>query len=433
MTSAILAAALVHALWQGAAVAALVAAVTGARHWSAGARARVAFAGLAALPACIASTAYLLSAGASRAGSAPGAGNAVVAGAGAEAVARILDAALLAVAGGARAAAGIIIAVWASGAVIVLARVGLGLVGAVRMVADATPAPAAARAIAHGAAGRLCVRTPIAVLATDRVDVPVVIGGGAPKVLIPVAALGGAGTRELGPLIAHEVAHVKRRDWTMNLAQSVVEALVWYHPAVWWLSTRVRREREFACDDLAAAACGGAMPLARALSRLEEIRVGGPRRRRAFALSAARGPLLERVTRLVRPRRSARSAGARAVAAIRLAVAGTALAATAWVTAAVLPATGLAGVLPATGLAGGATSTLTAVDDAGAFTITFSGERAVAATVAGASLAPDLLRQSADSLYFLTPTGDVSFGVRLKPGGGITWTSRPAPPALAGT
>src|SRR5262249_36861381 len=83
-----------------------------------------------------------------------------------------------------------------------------------------------------------------------------------------------------------------RHDYLVNLAQTVIETLLFYHPAVWWLSNQVRRERENCCDDVAIAMCGDRRAYARALYLLEQQRQTAP------ALAATGGSLVERVRRL---------------------------------------------------------------------------------------------------------------------------------------
>lgn len=96
-------------------------------------------------------------------------------------------------------------------------------------------------------------------------------------------------------LLAHELAHIARRDWLWNGVQCVIEALLFFHPAVWWLGRVIRREREHACDDLAVAALGGdGLALAEALAGLERTR-GMPQ----LALAAGGGALLQRISRLL--------------------------------------------------------------------------------------------------------------------------------------
>ena len=88
------------------------------------------------------------------------------------------------------------------------------------------------------------------------VDVPTVIGWLRPVVLVPASALAGMTPQQLEAILAHELAHIRRHDYLVNLLQTLVETLLFYHPAVWWLSRRIRIERENCCDDLAVSLCG---------------------------------------------------------------------------------------------------------------------------------------------------------------------------------
>ncbi len=95
----------------------------------------------------------------------------------------------------------------------------------------------------------------VRVFESSAVAVPVMVGWIKPVVLLPAAALSGLTPTQVEALIAHELAHVRRHDYIVNLLQSVVETLLFYHPAVWWVSARVRAEREHCCDDLAVGVC----------------------------------------------------------------------------------------------------------------------------------------------------------------------------------
>ncbi len=79
---------------------------------------------------------------------------------------------------------------------------------------------------------------------------------------MPAAALTGLPLEQVQALLAHELAHVLRRDYLVNILQGVAEALLFYHPAVWWVSNQIRAERELCCDDLAVAASGNALAYA---------------------------------------------------------------------------------------------------------------------------------------------------------------------------
>ncbi len=151
-------------------------------------------------------------------------------------------------------------------------------------------------------ARRLEVSRPVRLLQSALVEVPTVIGWLRPVILLPVSCVTGLAPRQLESIIAHELAHIRRHDYLINLLQSAVETLLFYHPAVWWVSRRIRDEREHCCDDLAVEVCGDRVGYARALATLEELRPASAQ----LALAAAGAPLLQRIRRLAgQPERSA--------------------------------------------------------------------------------------------------------------------------------
>ncbi len=159
-----------------------------------------------------------------------------------------------------------------------------------RAVARVSPViEAAAREIAM----RLDLQRGVAILESAAVTVPTLIGWVRPVVLLPAAALSGLSPLQLQAILAHELAHVRRHDYLVNLLQSAVEILLFYHPAVWWISAEIRAERENCCDDLAIAVCGDRLVYVSALAELTSIE------RRAFALAATDGSLVTRVRRIL--------------------------------------------------------------------------------------------------------------------------------------
>jgi HEAT repeat protein/beta-lactamase regulating signal transducer with metallopeptidase domain len=143
---------------------------------------------------------------------------------------------------------------------------------------------------------RLRIARPVRILESTLVHVPAVIGWLRPVVLVPTSAFTGLTPQQIEVLIAHELAHVRRHDYLANLLQAVIETLLFYHPAVWWISARIRETREHSCDDVAVAVCGDARLYARALLGMEELR-GAPR----FAMAASGSPLAARIRRLLLP------------------------------------------------------------------------------------------------------------------------------------
>lgn len=139
---------------------------------------------------------------------------------------------------------------------------------------------------------RLGIEHAVMLLESSMAPVPAVVGWLRPVILVPASAFAGLTPQQLEAILAHELAHVQRHDYLVNLLQAVVETLLFYHPAVWWVSSQVRQERESCCDDLAVAVCGDRLGYARALAALEGLRT--PR----LALGADGGSLLRRIRRL---------------------------------------------------------------------------------------------------------------------------------------
>ncbi len=142
---------------------------------------------------------------------------------------------------------------------------------------------------------RLGIGRAVTVVQSALVQVPTVIGWLKPMVLLPASALTGLSTAQLEALLAHELAHVRRHDYLVNMLQTAIEILGFYHPAVWWVSRRIRGERENCCDDMAACVTGDRILYADALTTMEELR-GRP----SLALAASGGNLLARIRRLCR-------------------------------------------------------------------------------------------------------------------------------------
>lgn len=131
----------------------------------------------------------------------------------------------------------------------------------------------------------------------DNLASPITAGWWRPVVLVPASLISGMPAELLEALLAHEMAHVRRLDYLVNLGQNVVEILLFYHPAVWWISGRIRIEREQIADDLAAAHLGAPRQLALALSELERFQFGAHH----LAQAANGGDLMSRIKRLLRP------------------------------------------------------------------------------------------------------------------------------------
>ncbi|WP_342086891.1 M56 family metallopeptidase [Dyadobacter sp. OTU695] len=131
---------------------------------------------------------------------------------------------------------------------------------------------------------------------TAKVLTPMVIGTFSPVVLIPIGLLSGFSTAQVEAILAHELAHIRRNDYLINMLQSFVEVIFFFHPAIWWLSEKVRAEREHCCDDIALAVCGDKMSLAHALVKVAEWQATPGL---AMAFASKKPLLLHRVQRVL--------------------------------------------------------------------------------------------------------------------------------------
>lgn len=185
---------------------------------------------------------------------------------------------------------------WAACALALSLRMAVGLlwigrVGRGTRVNRAWQAKVAAMAVQFGITRTVRLRI------VEGIASPLTAGCWRPVLLLPSSLLTGMPPELLEALIAHELGHVKRCDYLVNLAQNVIETLLFYHPAVWWISRCIRREREQIADDLAADHLGEPRRLALALSELEKIQFSSNK----LALAANGGDLMSRIKRLLRP------------------------------------------------------------------------------------------------------------------------------------
>jgi ankyrin repeat protein/beta-lactamase regulating signal transducer with metallopeptidase domain len=217
-----------------------------------------------------------------------------------------------------------IVSVWMIGVAILLVRLTGGWLLSRRLVRTAslivTPV---ALDVLQRARAALSFNGAVSLLSSTRVETPLVIGWVRPAILLPASALTGLTPDELLAIVAHELAHVRRHDFLVNGLQRIVECVLFYHPAVWWVSGRIRLERERCCDDLAVAAvCGNTVLYAQALVAVERARATLP----ALAVPSAGIGVADRVRRVLGVRGAShdwQSAAAAVVFAAILVGAGT--------------------------------------------------------------------------------------------------------------
>ncbi|MDP2875645.1 MAG: M56 family metallopeptidase [Holophaga sp.] len=188
------------------------------------------------------------------------------------------------------------VAIWMLGCLFLLLRLGGGWLWLNRMRSrHSDSAPMDWQKRFQNLARRLGLRRCPILRVSTRVEGPMAHGWWKPTVLIPASLVTGMNSDLLEALLAHELAHILRQDYLANLLQCLCETLLFYHPAVWWISAKIRTTREEACDDLAAKAIGEPRRLALALAELDLFQLPAP------ALGAHQGDLMHRIQRLVKP------------------------------------------------------------------------------------------------------------------------------------
>jgi bla regulator protein blaR1 len=133
--------------------------------------------------------------------------------------------------------------------------------------------------------------------ASPSIAAPVVAGIIKPIILIPIGMLTSLSTEQLETIFLHELVHIKRRDFLINLIQSFVEAIFFFNPFSWILSNLIKREREHCCDDAVIKLHGNALAYAHALSTLEEVRL--TKVGLSLSLAQNKNQLLNRITRIM--------------------------------------------------------------------------------------------------------------------------------------
>ncbi len=144
---------------------------------------------------------------------------------------------------------------------------------------------------------RMGVIRQVRLLLTDRIDVPMMLGALKPVILLPIATINNLSTAQVEAILLHELAHISRHDYVLNLLQAVAEAVLFFNPFVWLVSGSIRKEREHCCDDLVLAACSNPMIYATALAQLEENRIND--NSLTMAATGTDNQLLNRIKRIM--------------------------------------------------------------------------------------------------------------------------------------
>jgi GWxTD domain-containing protein len=170
---------------------------------------------------------------------------------------------------------------------------------------------------------QLLIAKPILLLESCFAEVPMVLGHVRPLILLPVGLLAGLSPAQIEAVLLHELAHIRRHDYLVNVLQRLVEGLLFYHPATWWISRVMRAERENCCDDVVVSINGDAHEYASALAALEQNRLSGLEP----AVTATGGNLMKRIRRLLSPAKQNSASAPFLAAAIFITTAAVSLAA----------------------------------------------------------------------------------------------------------
>jgi beta-lactamase regulating signal transducer with metallopeptidase domain len=173
------------------------------------------------------------------------------------------------------------------------------------------PAPDAWQQRLGAIQGRLKIAKPVMLLESCLTQVPMVVGHLRPVILVPLGLLAGLPAGQVELILVHELAHIRRGDYIVNMIQAFVEGAMFFNPAVWWISKTIRSEREHCCDDIAANAAKSAHAYAAALTALAEHRS----RPAPLAIAATGGNLMKRIRRVLHQPHPPASPRAPAIAA----------------------------------------------------------------------------------------------------------------------
>jgi beta-lactamase regulating signal transducer with metallopeptidase domain len=194
----------------------------------------------------------------------------------------------------------LIVTIWAMGVALFMLRL-LGSISYVYYLKSRLNFPVDEywQELLDGLKNRVGVQKGIELLESAMVRSPIVIGHLKPVILFPIGAINRLNPDEVEAILAHELAHILRNDYVFNIIQSVIEALFYFHPAVWWISAQIRNERENCCDDMAIELCGNAMNYAKSLVSVQEMAYYSPQMAMAFAGKSNKNQLLLRVQRVL--------------------------------------------------------------------------------------------------------------------------------------
>lgn len=191
----------------------------------------------------------------------------------------------------------LVVLAWGIGFLIFSIRLAAGIFYTHRIISTSKIIKGTWEEFIQNAGRQMGLKRALRVAESARINTPMVIGFLKPVILVPVGMMSGLSTEQLETIFLHELAHVKRNDYIVNVLQSLLETIFFFNPFVWMLSKAIRREREYCCDDIVLNYHGGASAYAHALVRLAEARLTSPAL--ALPLGTDKNQLLGRIRRIM--------------------------------------------------------------------------------------------------------------------------------------
>lgn len=192
----------------------------------------------------------------------------------------------------------LIVTLWLMGMVFFLLRLLGGLAFIQKLKSQQQqPLPSKWQTVFEKIHAKFPMKKTVRIVESALAKTPMVIGYFKPVILFPLGAINQLTQQEVEAVLAHEIAHIYRNDYLLNIIQSFIEIIFYYHPAVWWISANIRTERENCCDDIAVKICGSSITYVKALVTLEEIQPA-PNLAMSFS-SGSKNQLLNRVKRIL--------------------------------------------------------------------------------------------------------------------------------------
>ncbi len=169
-------------------------------------------------------------------------------------------------------------------------------------------------ALYEGLLSEISLANQVKLRVSNVVNAPVTVGFLKPLILFPVGMMTQLTTAEVESILRHEMAHIVRKDYLVNIIQTTMEIVLFYHPLVWWLSRVSREQREYCCDDVALAQ-NSAMDYAKTLVRIQELALD---RRQSLAMSFADQSLMNRIKRIMNLPKSNRNMREKLIASVAI-------------------------------------------------------------------------------------------------------------------